>query len=77
MRTLSETEEAKSPTGLTFEQIEAMSLYDMLKMWRFAHVGTFQAGDPVSDAFIKRMIDLKNENPAGWVAASKSLGWDR
>lgn len=65
--------ETASTTGLTIEEVDEMSLYDMLKMWRFAPVGTFAYGDDVSDHFRKRMERLHAENPAGWIAASKAL----
>ena len=57
------------------EWIDQASYEDLLRRWRFAPVGDpFFQGD-TGDYYSKIMGELRAADPAGHVAASKSIGW--
>jgi len=57
--------------------IKNASYYDLLRKWRFGsdEEGFFKSGTVVCDAYVARMRELKDADPAGAVAASKAVGW--
>jgi len=57
------------------KRIDAMSLDEMLHKWRFAPLGTFQVGDPETEYFQVRLFQLRDEDPARWVASSKAASY--
>jgi hypothetical protein len=57
------------------KRIDAMSLDEMIHKWRFAPLGTFQVGDPETEYFQARLFQLRDVDPARWVASSKAASY--
>jgi len=55
------------------QAVRDLSLYEMLRAWRYAPIGAFQTGDPYSEFFQQNMYEKREANPGAWVAASKAL----
>ena len=55
--------------------IDSATLYKLLERWRFAHPGsrwfTGETGGYYSDAMNRK----RAQDPEGWTAASKAMGW--
>lgn len=60
-----------SPTGLTMEQVESASHYQLCYWYRFLPSGTIQIGDPVSDRLIERYRSMGGMTPQ----ISKDMEW--
>ena len=56
-------------------KIDAMSLTEMLRLWRTAPVGDPMFEGAIGVYFKNRMCALRDKDPQGWTAASKSIGW--
>lgn len=56
-------------------EIDAMSLYDMLRVWRFAPGGDARFMGARGDYYQSRMFALRRESPDEWVRCSKEIGW--
>lgn len=57
--------------------IDGLTLIQLLERWRFAKPGDRWMSGETGDYWKKRMTELRTRNPAEWVRASKTLGWDR
>ena len=53
------------------EQIDAMTQYELCRMWRFAKTGEPLLQGETGDYFAKRLKEMGNFTPE----ISKSLGW--
>ena len=58
-------------------EIDAMPLVAMLRRWRFSLAGDPMFQGEVGAYFSKVMAEKRNADNDEWVAASKSVGWDR
>lgn len=58
------------------QKIDAMTIYELLRAWRFSEVGNalFQGDSGVY--FSARMRTVRDKDNAAYVSASKKLGWD-
>lgn len=56
-------------------RIDALSLYDLMCCHRFAPVGDPRMRGAEGEYRILRMLELREQNEAGWTATSKILGW--
>lgn len=56
--------------------IDRMDYEEMLQLWRFAGVGEPLFVGEVGAYFYRRMINLKQQDPAAAVRASKNIGWE-
>jgi len=61
------------PAPATPEDVDELSLYNVLRAWRFAEVGSLPL--PVLDRLRERMVREKREAPLGYAAASRFVGW--
>lgn len=55
--------------------IDAMTLPEMLELWRNAPTGHPMFQDESGTYFGEVMKRKRAEDPAGWTAASKAIGW--
>lgn len=58
----------------TMEQVEAAGQGALMSWSRFLPSPTDE-NRPVLDRILARQAELREENPGGYVAASKSAGW--
>lgn len=58
-------------------QIDAMSITSLLHKIRFAPIGDPLFQDDSGDYCLKRYAELRDKDPDGAVAASKTIGWER
>ena len=56
--------------------IDALSYEQLLSRWRFNTVGDLWFQDETGQYWGERMEALRNADPGGAVAASKSVGWE-
>ncbi len=57
--------------------IDSLCYEDLLRRWRFAPVGDLMFQGETGKYWTRRMADLRAADPAGHVAASKRLGWEK
>ena len=57
--------------------IDNASPYQLLDKWRSAPAGDPLLQGDVGQYFSKVMAEKRSVDPAGWVQASKGLGWGR
>jgi hypothetical protein len=60
-------------TPATVEDVDALSLYNVLRTYRFADVGSLPV--PVLDRLRERLREAKTTTPLAYSAASKVIGW--
>lgn len=58
-------------------EVDAMSMGELLRIWRFAPLGHFQNDDEYSAYFREALIKKRAEDEVGFTAASKVVGWDK
>jgi hypothetical protein len=58
------------------EHIDSLGYESLLRHSRFAPVGDHWFQGETGDYWLKRMGELKDQDPAGAVAASKNIGFD-
>lgn len=56
--------------------IDDATLEQLLNKWRFAPVGEPMFQGDIGKYYAKVMTAKRSADPAGWVAASKRIGWD-
>lgn len=56
-------------------QIQNASIYELLKVQRFAPIGDPKFQGKSGELITKRLQELRNLNPEEYVNASKMLGW--
>lgn len=56
-------------------QIDAMSVYDLLHVVRFAPIGDARLQDGNGEYLMKRLAELRAQDNDAYVAASKEMGW--
>lgn len=56
--------------------IDSMSYEGLLSKWRFAPVGDVWFQGETGKYWGERMAEMRDKDPGGAVAASKSIGWD-
>ena len=56
--------------------IDALSHYELLRRWRNSPGGDPWFQGETGDYWGKRMAELRDKDPGGAVADSKSIGWD-
>jgi len=59
------------------QAIDAMSYEDMLRLWRFAEVGSPHFIGDRGQYFSKVMAEKRDANPTEAILASKRIGWTR
>lgn len=57
--------------------IDGMSYLQLLERWRFASIGDPWFQGETGEYWGKRMSELRKQDEAAHVAASKTLGWDK
>ena len=57
--------------------IDGMSSMQLLERWRFAPIGDPWFQGETGEYWGKRISELRKQNEAAHVAASKTLGWDK
>ena len=57
--------------------IDNLSYEALLSRWRFAPVGDLWFQDETGTYWGKRMAELRNQDNAAAVAASKAIGWEK
>lgn len=57
--------------------IDKATLAELLEKWRFAPSGDRMMQGHVGEHFVRVMAAKRTADPAGWVRASKSIGWSR
>ena len=55
--------------------IDGLSYKQLLRVWRFAKVGDEMMQGDTGKYWGQRMSELKSQDPAAAVRASKELGW--
>ena len=58
-------------------QIDAMSLEDLLRTWRYAPVGDRRFQGEAGQYVAARLAALRRADPDAWVRASQRIGWER
>lgn len=56
-------------------EIDSKSVYDLLYGVRFAPVGDARFQDGNGEYWMKRLAELRAQDPDAYVAASKEMGW--
>ena len=56
-------------------EIDALSLEDLLRRWRFHSLGAEPFQGESGDYYASRLAEVRSADPAGWTAASKAVGW--
>jgi hypothetical protein len=62
-------------TKKAIAELETRSLEDLIREWRFAPLGSLQAGDPYADRLREILSDAILNHPDTWARASKAVGW--
>lgn len=62
---------------VTQEWVDHASMRDLLERVRFDPMGSELFQSPLGERLIKRLGQMREQDPAGYTAASKSLGWKR
>lgn len=57
-------------------QIDSLSLEALLSRWRNAPIGDAMFQGESGKYWGERLASKRNEQPSGFVAASKSIGWE-
>lgn len=55
--------------------IDRASLRELLEKWRFAEVGDPHFQGEVGDHYAEALARKRRDDPDGWTAASKAIGW--
>ena len=58
-------------------EIDGKSVYDLLHRVRFGPIGDTMFQDESAAYWLKRLSELRAENPDAFVAASKAMGWEK
>ncbi len=58
-----------------YQEIQKMSIYDMLRRNRFSPVGDEIFMGETGVYFLYRMCELRDADPAAYARASRDLGW--
>lgn len=55
--------------------LENATVEDLLSMVRFEPIGSPRFAGEQGEKIMKRLAELRDEDPAAYVAASKRIGW--
>lgn len=55
--------------------IESATVEDLLRLVRFEPIGSPVLQGEQGEAIMKKLDELRKEDPAAYVAASKRIGW--
>ena len=61
----------------TKAKIDSLSIHDLLFAQRFAPVGDHRFQGAEGEYRMKRLSELRSNNPDAYVSASKEIGWSR
>lgn len=57
--------------------VDARSLFELLRVWRFAPAGDLRMQGEHGDYWRDRMFELRRADPDEWTRVSKEIGWEK
>lgn len=59
------------------QYIDSLDIYQVLEKVRYGRIGDEWMTGQTGERWMKRMSELREQDPGAYVQASKSLGWER